>query len=290
MGENLSSSGNSPVTRGALALAQAFDNESQELFRQTGEFGTAEMTTAEIPGTAQPTLFSGPPSNLIPFENIQRRNTAPPKPAPKTSAKLPPPAIVKNPTIETQSFSTGSFSFQTPPTQTRMEFVPVATPKPKTLENDVRAAVSCDFQVASCFHRFVAASIDTGLILLGFGICVTLALGIGGDFGGGNMFAIVLAVMFVAIALFYGAIWVLMGTETIGMQLSDLELITLDGFPVDGKRRMLRYMATLLSFCSGGLGVLWSLVDEEKLAWHDHISESFPTVRETPTSFVRQRR
>ena len=278
------------MNRGALALAQAFDNESQELFRQTGEFSTAELGTADIPGPIQPALFLGPPSNLIPFENIQRRNAPPSKPEPKTSAKLPPPAIVKNPLVETQSFATGSFSYQTPPTQTRMEFVPVATPKPKTLENDIRATVSCDFQVASSFHRFVAAAIDTGLILLGFGICVTLALFIGGDFGEGKMFLMVLSAIFAAIALFYGSIWVIAGTETIGMQLADLELITLDGFPVDGRRRILRYLATSLSFCSGGLGVLWSLFDEEKLAWHDHISESFPTVRETPTSFVRQRR
>jgi hypothetical protein len=28
---------------------------------------------------------------------------------------------------------------------------------------------------------------------------------------------------------------------------------------------------------AGGLGIVWILVDEEQLAWHDHISKTFPT-------------
>ena len=27
----------------------------------------------------------------------------------------------------------------------------------------------------------------------------------------------------------------------------------------------------------GGLGLVWALVDEENLTWHDHISKTFPT-------------
>src|SRR6202041_3046551 len=30
-------------------------------------------------------------------------------------------------------------------------------------------------------------------------------------------------------------------------------------------------------FLSGGLGLVWALVDEENLTWHDHISKTFPT-------------
>jgi hypothetical protein len=32
-----------------------------------------------------------------------------------------------------------------------------------------------------------------------------------------------------------------------------------------------------LSLAAGGLGLLWALVDEETLTWHDHISKTFPT-------------
>ena len=30
---------------------------------------------------------------------------------------------------------------------------------------------------------------------------------------------------------------------------------------------------------SAGLGLLWSLADEESLTWHDHMSKTFPTIR-----------
>jgi len=52
----------------------------------------------------------------------------------------------------------------------------------------------------------------------------------------------------------------------------------------------LRFAATWLSFCSGGLGLLWAVADEENLTWHDHISKTFPTIRDVPGTFVKQRR
>jgi hypothetical protein len=33
---------------------------------------------------------------------------------------------------------------------------------------------------------------------------------------------------------------------------------------------------------------VWALADEETLTWQDHISKTFPTIRETAGSFVRQ--
>jgi len=37
--------------------------------------------------------------------------------------------------------------------------------------------------------------------------------------------------------------------------------------------------AACLSLCSAGLGLIWSLADEEGLTWHDHMSKTFPTIR-----------
>jgi uncharacterized RDD family membrane protein YckC len=90
--------------------------------------------------------------------------------------------------------------------------------------------------------------------------------------------------------MLYGLIWAIAGRETAGMRLTDLQLITFDGFEVDSRSRALRFASTWLSFCSGGLGLLWAVADEENLTWHDHISKTFPTIREVPGTFVRQRR
>ena len=47
-------------------------------------------------------------------------------------------------------------------------------------------------------------------------------------------------------------------------------------------------LGACLSFCAGGVGLLWALADEEKLAWHDHMSKTFPTHRgiRTAASFA----
>jgi len=37
-------------------------------------------------------------------------------------------------------------------------------------------------------------------------------------------------------------------------------------------------------------GLLWSLADEESLAWHDHISRTFPTPRDSRTLVFRDER
>ena len=49
----------------------------------------------------------------------------------------------------------------------------------------------------------------------------------------------------------------------------------LDGFT----GRIVRQFAGILSLASAGVGLLWALVDEESLTWHDHISKTFPTTR-----------
>ena len=84
---------------------------------------------------------------------------------------------------------------------------------------------------------------------------------------------------FLFIALFYGFVWVLTGTETAGERWTGLRLINFDGSPIDRRERAVRFAAACLSFCSAGLGVLWSLADEESLTWHDHMSKTFPTIR-----------
>jgi hypothetical protein len=34
-----------------------------------------------------------------------------------------------------------------------------------------------------------------------------------------------------------------------------------------------------VSFIAAGIGLLWALVDEERLTWHDYMSKTFPTPR-----------
>ena len=89
--------------------------------------------------------------------------------------------------------------------------------------------------------------------------------------------------------MFYGILWIWAGRETIGMRMTGLRLIDFDGLQPGRRDRVLRSLAACLSFCAGGIGLLWALVDEEKLAWHDHMSKTFPTFQESNSTFFYKR-
>ena len=126
--------------------------------------------------------------------------------------------------------------------------------------------------------------------MLAFGVFVGICQLMGGRFGDGRLFWITLGASLALISVFYGLVFAMTGRETAGMSYTDLQLITFDGQPVEGHVRAARVAATWLSFCSGGLGLIWALADEENLTWHDHISKTFPAVADAPAGVVRQGR
>jgi uncharacterized RDD family membrane protein YckC len=62
------------------------------------------------------------------------------------------------------------------------------------------------------------------------------------------------------------------------MQRVGVRLVDFDGNPPSQKRRYQRLFGSILSFLAAGVGLIWALVDEDSLTWHDHISATFPTI------------
>jgi uncharacterized RDD family membrane protein YckC len=259
---------------GANALAPQFEaNESQDFM--------------PLPDLApqQATLFTGRGPKVIPFDRLQRQ--APPgktQPAARSAQQTPEPHAGKSrQTTRSERTQTN----RTAVNQGQLDFLSSA-PAQRTLKTDVPAQIYCNRPVATPTHRFVAGAMDTAMVLMGFGLFVGITELMGGSFGSGKLFWAMIALSFILISVFYGLAFALSGRETAGMHWTDLQLITFDGFPVDGKSRAARVASTWLSFCSGGLGLVWALADEETLTWQDHISRTFPTIRETAGTFVRQ--
>ena len=71
--------------------------------------------------------------------------------------------------------------------------------------------------------------------------------------------------------LFFGWFWV-HGGQTLGMRVWRLKITDANGGPVTWGSAGLRFAAALLSWAPLGLGFLWMLFDQEKLAWHDRLS------------------
>jgi uncharacterized RDD family membrane protein YckC len=140
-------------------------------------------------------------------------------------------------------------------------------------------ALYCDARVALPTHRAVAAVVDCivvlsaaaafGVVAYFFGVNLTLAK---------SALAVPAAIVLV-VTILYRGLWCLANADTPGMRFAGLQLVDFDGRRPRSKSRIVRQFAGILSLASAGVGLLWALVDEESLTWHDHISKTFPTTR-----------
>jgi uncharacterized RDD family membrane protein YckC len=171
--------------------------------------------------------------------------------------------------------------------QGALDFLPPEAPKPRTLSTTVEAVVSCDSPVAPTVHRVVAGAIDCSLALIGYAMFLGLYFVLGGEFSWNRLNVEVFGGALLLIGFTYGLVWTLAGADTAGMRLTGLRLTTFEGFPLERKHRVMRFLGGCLSLCTM-VGHLWSLADEECLAWHDHISRTFPTPRKIHAEVFRR--
>jgi uncharacterized RDD family membrane protein YckC len=137
--------------------------------------------------------------------------------------------------------------------------------------------IYCDAPVAIPAHRAMAAALDASIIVMAlavFGVIFHLA-------GGTFLLNARTAPMFMGAAagvvIFYRLLWCLANGDTAGQKWTRLRLVNFDGQTPTRAQRFYRTASGFLSLMAGGIGLLWGLVDEETLTWHDHISKTFPT-------------
>ena len=138
--------------------------------------------------------------------------------------------------------------------------------------------IYCDAPVAMPAHRLIATAVDTSMILVAVGMFLAVFFMSGGDIELTRQNLPFFAAVAIVITLFYRVLWSLGNGDSPGMRFAGLRLVDFDGRPPDREQRAMRQVASLLSVISAGLGLVWALVDEESLTWHDHISKTFPTV------------
>jgi len=253
--------------------------------------------TAESP--KQPPLFPpGPSQKVIQFPAPAGSVTVQ-KPAgpPRAPAKKPASGVDQNKAAQNkagQGSRTGQGS---------LDFRPGLPQNERILSTGVPAQLYGDGRVAPPARRVTAGAMDVSMVLIGFGIFIggakiaaaylasSASVEVqGSGFGSGKAGWIALAVSLILISLFYGLLWAMASRETAGMNWTQLQLVTFDGSPLDGRNRAIRFIAAWLSCCSGGLGLLWALADEENLAFHDHISKTYPAEKGSSRVLVKERR
>ena len=129
--------------------------------------------------------------------------------------------------------------------------------------------------LAPLHTRLMAGVVDTAVVVavasfawltLALGMSHSLAPRLAEGMGAG---AIVL------VGLLYHAFFCMLAIPSLGMRYAGLSLCTFDNmFPTPEQLRR-RFAAMALSMLPMGLGMAWSLFDEDHLAWHDRYSQTY---------------
>lgn len=71
--------------------------------------------------------------------------------------------------------------------------------------------------------------------------------------------------------IFFGWFWT-HGGQTLGMQTWKIRIYSDTGAPLTWKQSLVRFLASILSWATLGMGFLWVIASPTKRAWHDLLS------------------
>lgn len=142
-----------------------------------------------------------------------------------------------------------------------------------------QSTIICDAPVAPNALRSQSALIDGLVILIGCGLAITVFSLAGGSFTLDKRILPFALGALATIPVAYRLLWSYAGIDSVGMHVTGLRLIDFDGNPPSRERRLQRTLASFISLFAAGIGLVWALVDQDSLTWHDHMSGTFPTIQ-----------
>lgn len=140
------------------------------------------------------------------------------------------------------------------------------------------ASVVCRAPVAALGARAAAAAVDVSIALAGYAVILGVFRIGSGEFPLGPLAASIHGGACLSIILIFKLLAALRAAPSPGLRLLGLRVLHFDGRPPSKPQRFLRAAAGVLSVLPAGIGLIWALMDEERLTFHDHISETFVTL------------
>ena len=83
----------------------------------------------------------------------------------------------------------------------------------------------------------------------------------------------VLGLLFLESFAFFAYFWIFRG-QTLGMLAWRLSIVTGSGYQMTFSQALLRYFGALIGVAALGLGYIWILIDAQKRAWPDLVSDT----------------
>ncbi len=130
-------------------------------------------------------------------------------------------------------------------------------------------------QVAPMHLRLIAAAVDGLLVLGGFVLFCGAAAYVAGSVPTGLLAGLIAAVAIGLLYLSYQALFFWLSDSTPGMRYARIGLCTFSDENPSRSAMRKRILAQLVAICPLGLGVLWMMLDDDHLGWHDRISRMY---------------
>ncbi len=124
-------------------------------------------------------------------------------------------------------------------------------------------------------ERIRAGLIDAGLAMFAYGAVLALFTALGGQLTHSRMDVTVVAATFAFFCGQYFLLFMFLGGATPGMMLRGLAIVTLDGTVPETPRLLWRIFGYMVSAGPAMLGFVWAAWDEDHLAWHDRLSQTY---------------
>jgi uncharacterized RDD family membrane protein YckC len=138
--------------------------------------------------------------------------------------------------------------------------------------------IICDAPVAPASLRIEAGLIDGLLMAIGAVFGGAIFRYFGGQISLEKHSLLFLALALITVPVFYKLLWTFAGIDSFGMRSAGLRLVDFDGNPPSHERRYQRLLGSMISVLAAGMGLFWVLLDQDCLTWHDHMSNTFPTI------------
>jgi uncharacterized RDD family membrane protein YckC len=143
-------------------------------------------------------------------------------------------------------------------------------------DHDPEALFDLPLKVAPIALRAWAGAIDStvvGCCALGF---TSIFYGIQHELPKGKPALITALIVFWVIWTIYQVLFLTYASATPGLKVMRLGISNFEDEVPDVRTRIKRAIALLFTSMSCGLGFIWTLLDEDRLAWHDRMTRTYP--------------
>ncbi len=252
----------------ALESEELAELEQEIAFRRAPEFVDHILETLPLP------------ANLIEFprELVAARKARPRLAEGPLRDELPPQPQLRIFEVEPEHISTEPVAAEQVVTEAPVwQGMLLDAPRAAALPQP-GVAMAGAMDIAPVSRRLMAAMVDgccVGVALIGFATVASYISGPRLQAMSKPMLATALVFAFAIAALLYELLFFSLNEGTPGMRYARIGLCTFTDANPTRKQMRRRVLAQMLAACPLGLGLLWVLLDDDRLGWHDRISRMY---------------